>query len=142
VSGATVEKNNQPLLADTFYLERALQPFSEVRQGDIAQLLQREIAVLILADVGQLAESERTALDNWIKRGGVVVRFAGPRLAEADDLVHRVGARAQAALVSPTVQKGKNRDGGLAGADAERAGPLGPVHFVCGKRKQVDGGRR
>ncbi len=85
VSGATVERNNQPLLADTFYLERALQPFSEVRFGDIAQLLQREIAVLILADVGQLAESERAALDNWIKRGGVVVRFAGPRLAEADD---------------------------------------------------------
>ena len=85
VSGATVERNNQPLLADTFYLERALQPFSEVRQGDIAQLLQREIAVLILADVGQLADGERTSLDNWIRRGGVVVRFAGPRLAEADD---------------------------------------------------------
>jgi len=85
VSGDTVERNNQPLLADTFYLERALQPFAEVRNGTAAELLQREIAVVILADVGTLADAERTTLDNWMKRGGVVVRFAGPRLAEADD---------------------------------------------------------
>ncbi len=85
VSGATVERNNQPLLADTFYLERALQPFAEVRTGEIAQLLQREMAVMILADIGRLAPAERTALEDWMKRGGVVVRFAGPRLAEAED---------------------------------------------------------
>jgi hypothetical protein len=85
VSGATVERNNQPLLADTFYLERALQPFAEVRTGETAQLLQREMAVMILADIGRLPDGERTALEDWMKRGGVVVRFAGPRLAEAED---------------------------------------------------------
>ncbi|MBI1245393.1 MAG: DUF4159 domain-containing protein [Alphaproteobacteria bacterium] len=85
VSGATLERNNQPLLADTFYLERALQPFAEVRTGEVPQLLQREMAVMILADIGRLADGERTALEDWMKRGGVVIRFAGPRLAEAND---------------------------------------------------------
>jgi Domain of unknown function (DUF4159)/Aerotolerance regulator N-terminal len=84
VSGASVEKL-QPLLADTYYLERALTPFSEVRTGDLQDILKREIAVVILADVGHLPEGDRNALEQWVKRGGVVVRFAGARMAEGSD---------------------------------------------------------
>ena len=87
VSGASVEKL-QPLLGDTYYLERALAPFSEVRTGDIQDILKREIAVMILADVGRLPEADHAAIEQWVKRGGVVVRFAGSRMAEgSDDLV-------------------------------------------------------
>jgi len=74
-----------PLLSEGYYLERALGPFSEVRQGNVETLLQRPLAVLILADNGPLAGGDRTRLADWIQRGGVVVRFAGPRLAESDD---------------------------------------------------------
>ena len=42
----------QPLLSSLFYLERALKPFSEVRRGTIAKLLEREISVMVLADIG------------------------------------------------------------------------------------------
>jgi hypothetical protein len=98
VSSDTVERQNQPLLADTFYLERALQPFSEVRVGTVVDLLARETAVLVLADIGELPAAERSAIDTWMRRGGVVLRFAGARLAEAnDDLVPvplRLGGRA------------------------------------------------
>ena len=87
VSGGSVEAS-QPLLADTYYLERALNPFSEVRSGNIQDLLKRELAVIVLADVGKLADADRDALDQWVRRGGVVVRFAGARMAEgADDFV-------------------------------------------------------
>ncbi len=87
VSGSTIEKS-QPLLAETYYLERALSPFSQVRNGDVGELLARELAVIILADVGRLPDGDRTPLDQWMRRGGVVVRFAGPRMAEsADELV-------------------------------------------------------
>ena len=40
--------------------------------------------MLILADVGNVAEA-RDQLTRWIDDGGVLVRFAGPRLAAADD---------------------------------------------------------
>lgn len=84
VSGGTAERS-QPLLADTYYLERALAPFSEVRGGDLLEILKREVAVVVLADVGRLSENDRNALEQWVKRGGVVVRFAGARMAEGSD---------------------------------------------------------
>ena len=40
--------------------------------------------MLILADVGNVAEA-REQLTRWIEEGGVLVRFAGPRLAAGDD---------------------------------------------------------
>src|SRR5437867_8338598 len=40
--------------------------------------------MIILADVGNVAEA-RDQLTRWIEDGGVLVRFAGPRLAAADD---------------------------------------------------------
>ena len=41
--------------------------------------------MIILADVGNVASEARERLAQWIEDGGVLVRFAGPRLAAADD---------------------------------------------------------
>ena len=75
----------QPLLGARHYLSRALTPYTEVRTGGIAELLTRPPAVLLLADPGPMKASVGAALDLWLERGGVVVRFAGPRLARAGD---------------------------------------------------------
>jgi uncharacterized protein DUF4159/aerotolerance regulator-like protein len=76
----------QPLLSGAYYLERALQPFSEVRRGDVPTLLKGDIAVLSLPDVPPAGAEEKAALIKWMENGGVVLRFAGPHLAEqADD---------------------------------------------------------
>ncbi len=92
VSGAALE-GRQPLLSDIYYLERALTPFTDVRQGTIAAMLQRELAVLILADIGQVVGPERANLEKWIDQGGVLVRFAGPRVAEQTDNLMPVRVR-------------------------------------------------
>lgn len=91
VSGATSD-TAQPLLASTFYLTRALSPFADVRLGDrgapqqvIAQFLDQRLPMIVLADVGTLSPEIRDRLNSWIDQGGVLVRFAGPRLAQADD---------------------------------------------------------
>ena len=75
----------QPLLSGAYYLERALQPFSEVRRGSVGQLLQREIAVLLIPDATTLDAGDRAAITKWIEGGGLVLRFAGPSLAEKPD---------------------------------------------------------
>jgi hypothetical protein len=84
VTGGAVE-TRQPLLGDLFYLERALGPYAELRSAPVTELLQREIAVVVLADVAQVVASESRQLEQWIERGGVLLRFAGPRMAEATD---------------------------------------------------------
>ncbi|HYM32352.1 MAG TPA: DUF4159 domain-containing protein, partial [Candidatus Cybelea sp.] len=86
-SGGSLE-SEQPLLSDTYYVQRALNPFAEVREGSITELMARPLAVIVLADIGQVVGPERKALDDWMAKGGVLVRFAGPRLAASvDDLV-------------------------------------------------------
>lgn len=84
VTGGAVE-TRQPLLGDLFYLERALGPYAELRSAPVGELLQRELAVIVLADVAQVVASETRQLEQWIDNGGVLLRFAGPRMAEATD---------------------------------------------------------
>ena len=50
-------------------LRRALAPFTELREGDIATLLQRDLSVLILADRPLPAGPERDALTQWVREG-------------------------------------------------------------------------
>ncbi|SHG40987.1 N-terminal double-transmembrane domain-containing protein [Bradyrhizobium erythrophlei] len=91
VSGSSSD-TAQPLLASTFYLTRALAPFADVRLGDrgapqqaITQFLDQKLPMIVLADVGTLSPEIRERISAWIEQGGVLVRFAGPRLAQADD---------------------------------------------------------
>ena len=91
VSGSSND-TAQPLLASTFYLTRALAPFADVRLGDrgapqqaITQFLDQKLPMMVLADVGTLSPEIRERISAWIEQGGVLVRFAGPRLAQADD---------------------------------------------------------
>ncbi len=87
ISGQSVD-SAQPLLSDVFFLDRALQPYAEIHKGTIADLVQSGLSVLMLADVGQLVGDDHKRVADWIARGGVLVRFAGPRMAaKTDDLI-------------------------------------------------------
>ena len=94
VSGAGSEERAQPLLSPEHYLERALKPFSDLRRGTIEELLQRPLAVMILADIGRLTREQQAVLGAWVEQGGVLLRFAGPRLAQGGDNLVPVPLRA------------------------------------------------
>lgn len=104
---ASREKEGQPLLSDVYYLERALQPFAEILrptpinteattdgvQSEIVTLLKQNLSVLILSDVGQLSQGDTDAISQWVKAGGFLVRFAGPRLAANSETLMPVTLR-------------------------------------------------
>jgi len=103
LSGASREQA-QPLLAPLYYIERALQPFSEIAKSEDANLdtslealIKRNISVLMLADIGTLPAEIKQRVEQWVNKGGVLVRFAGPRLEKGgDDLLPvalRLGGR-------------------------------------------------
>lgn len=77
-------EGSQPLLDELYYLERALAPFTEIRRGDVDTLLQRELAVAVLADAGGITFEQREQLEAFLEDGGVILRFAGERLAASD----------------------------------------------------------
>lgn len=93
-----------PLLAPLYYLDRALAPLAEVRTGTLAVLLARPPSVIMMADPPALTAAQRTALEDWMASGGVLVRFAGPRLAKAPGplvpVPLRVGGRALGGALS------------------------------------------
>jgi len=91
VSGASADVA-QPLLSSSYYVERALSPFADIRiaQGEspaeaVTHFLDQNLPMLILTDVGNVAGDAHERLAHWIEDGGVLVRFAGPRLAASDD---------------------------------------------------------
>ncbi len=125
ITGSTAD-TAQPLLASTYYLTRALGPFADVRLADrgspaqaVGQFIEQRLPMLILADVGNVAEA-RDQLTRWIEEGGVLVRFAGPRLAAGDD-----------DLVPVKLRRGGRILGGVAvlgaAAAARRLQPRKPV---------------
>lgn len=87
------QESAQPLLSELYYLERALQPFTEVRRGSLEQLLNQDLAILALADLGRLSDADTGALERWVEEGGTLLRFAGPHLADDSDSLLPVGLR-------------------------------------------------
>ena len=85
IAAASTIRGGQPLLSELYYLERALAPYAELRRASVRELLRRPIAVILLPDGGPSSARDRARLDAWIRRGGLLVRFAGPQLAEGED---------------------------------------------------------
>jgi hypothetical protein len=84
VSGGSGDAS-QRLLADLHYLRAALTETAEVVEGDLLDTLETRPDVMFLADVGRFTDAEEAALLDWVEEGGLLVRFAGPRLARGAD---------------------------------------------------------
>lgn len=92
VFGGTADQA-QPLLAPTYYLAKALTPFADVQQPRggqgtaeaVAQMLDNQVTVLVLADVGALDEKTLARVETFVDEGGLLLRFAGARLAAGND---------------------------------------------------------
>ncbi|MEP5155271.1 BatA domain-containing protein, partial [Planktotalea sp.] len=78
------DREGLELLSPLHYLRQALQPNAELLEGSLTDTLPAAPDVVILADVAALAPAEDVALQECVEAGGLLVRFAGPRLAASD----------------------------------------------------------
>jgi len=82
---APSEDTASPLLSEPFYTQSALLPFADMFTGDLDYLLSLSPEILIMPDVARIASPELT---DYVEQGGLLIRFAGPKLAQrADDLL-------------------------------------------------------
>ncbi|WP_375458147.1 DUF4159 domain-containing protein [uncultured Enterovirga sp.] len=140
VSGASADQA-QPLLAPTYYLARALAPYSELREAPggvsdaISSLLDQQVSVLVLADVGTMDRDTLAKVTAFVEKGGLLLRFAGTRLAGGND-----------DLVPVRLRRGGRNLGGALSWDAPRTlaafGRDSPFHGLAvpsdlGVRRQI-----
>ena len=80
----SADREGLELLSPLHYLQQALAPNADLIDGSIPEIIQANPDVIILADVATLAPGETAAIQTWVEAGGLLVRFAGPRLAASD----------------------------------------------------------
>ncbi len=83
------EESVHPLLQETFYIKTALEGHADILQGDIDSVLRKNPDVLVLTDSAIITKSDQKKINAWVRDGGTLLRFAGPKLAaqEPDDLL-------------------------------------------------------
>ncbi len=101
------DREGLELLSPLHYLERALQPSAALIDGALMDVLPANPDVIALADVATLSEAEKIALLDWTEAGGLLLRFAGPRLAASD-----VSRSEEDALMPVRLRKGGRSVGG------------------------------
>ncbi|MGJ8617256.1 MAG: DUF4159 domain-containing protein [Sulfitobacter sp.] len=82
--GGRNDRESLQLLSPLHYIEQALAPTADLINGSLADVLPANPDVIVLADIAKLSEAEADPLMEWIDRGGMLVRFAGPRIAASD----------------------------------------------------------
>jgi hypothetical protein len=156
IAGASAESRDQPLLDGTHYLKSALSGVAAPRILSLraalglpdgtnsANMALNELEnqvettphalydTIILADIGVLDVDTEAALSEWVENGGLLIRFAGPRLAAAAQervqLARHFGSDVDLPL-SPVRLRGGGRDlgGALSWSQPQRLAPF-PSH--------------
>lgn len=97
---SNVRAEAQPLLSAMHYVNRALEPKAALKVASPAEnnsglqnLIKQGLSALILADIGKLQPKDENTVAAWVESGGILVRFAGPRLAGGNDALVPVKLR-------------------------------------------------
>lgn len=115
------------LLAPLHYLRQALAPSADlIESAGLDDLLLAAPDVLVLADMPGLTDDETQALLDWVEEGGLLLRFAGPRMAAAgsdtgnDAAPGGFGLRMQDPLLPVALRAGGRTVGGAMSWGAPR----------------------
>ena len=103
------EQLSGTLLDGGFYIRQALAPYALFTDGTIGELAASDATVIFLDDIGRLRPGDAEALGQWVEGGGVLIRFAGPTLA---DVAQDASRTAESELLPVPLRGGGRAFGG------------------------------
>ncbi len=71
-----------PLLSEPYYSQSALEPYGDIFSGTLEELLPIAPSIIIMADS---ARNDSEEMVDFVETGGLLIRFAGPKLAARGD---------------------------------------------------------
>lgn len=81
-----------PLLTPSHFITRAISPFADFidltnisLNSEFETLLLSKPSAIILSDIGTLEGNLTQGLTKWVENGGLLIRFAGPKIAAASE---------------------------------------------------------
>lgn len=80
----SLNREGLELLSPLHYLTQVLIPTADFVEGGLLEVLPANPDVIVLADVAKLSDAEEIGLVEWVEQGGLLLRFAGPRMAASD----------------------------------------------------------
>lgn len=101
------DREGLELLSPLHYLTQVLVPTADFVEGSLIDILPANPDVIALADVVTLSNAEQQGLVEWIEKGGLLLRFAGPRMAASD-----IGRDAEDPLLPVRLRGGGRSVGG------------------------------
>jgi len=101
------DREGLELLSPLYYLREALEPTADLIDGTLDDILLANPDVIVLADVANLSAAEDEAIAIWVRDGGLLLRFAGPRLAASD-----IGRASENQLLPVRLRSGGRSVGG------------------------------
>ncbi|NNE57634.1 MAG: DUF4159 domain-containing protein [Hellea sp.] len=84
------QDSGSPLLSEPFYAETALRPYADVFRGSLDDLLPIAPSIIVMPDA---ARTESAEIKTFLENGGLLIRFAGPKLAKRSDAYIPVSLR-------------------------------------------------
>ncbi|MDH3668954.1 MAG: DUF4159 domain-containing protein [Paracoccaceae bacterium] len=132
ISAAVIDPVQETVVAaltsPAHFLGQALVPWANVKTASLEQVLGDPPGVIVLADQGDFTDQERAGLIAWVEGGGLLIRFAGPRLAAAvGEGGLGAGAVAEDDLLPVRLRRGGRVLGGaLAWGAPKTLGPFDP----------------
>ncbi|TBN39509.1 DUF4159 domain-containing protein [Paracoccus subflavus] len=124
VGDADHQAEGQELLSQLHYLRRALNPTTDLVEGSLGDVLNTAPDVIVLADRVDLAEADD--LTAWVEEGGLLVRFAGPRMAAYENL------HLEPLIPVALRQGGRDIGGALSWGDPRAIAPFAPDGIFAG----------
>ena len=118
--GDSADREGLQLLSPTHYLHQALSPVADLLEGGLSDVVPANPDVIILADVATLTQPETDALLAWLDKGGLLLRFAGPRLAASE-----VSRSAEDVLMPVRLREGgRDLGGAMSWGEAKALAPF------------------